>query len=55
MPESREHGFDVAKLYPDLTPEEQAEAGHNLSRYLDVVQRIFERTEGLTPSDPLDE
>jgi len=33
----------VADLYPDLTPEQQAEAEFYLLGYLDVVRRIFER------------
>lgn len=33
----------VADLYPELSPEEQAEAEFYLLGYLDVVRRIFER------------
>lgn len=33
----------IADLYPDLTPEQQAEAGYHLLRYLAVVRTIFER------------
>lgn len=33
----------IAELYPNLTPDEQAEAEFNLLGYLDVVRRIFER------------
>lgn len=43
-----EEGIDVASLYPELTEEQQREAAYYLGRYLDVVQRIFERVNGLT-------
>ena len=33
----------VADLYPNLSPEQQAEAEFYLLRYLAVVKRIFER------------
>lgn len=33
----------IADLYPELSPEQQAEAEFYLSGYLDVVRRIFER------------
>lgn len=32
----------IADLYPELSPEEQAEAKENWLRYLQVVRRIFE-------------
>ena len=32
-----------AELYPELSPEQQAEAEFYLLGYLDVVRRIFER------------
>ncbi len=35
----------IQDLYPELTPEQQAEAEHNLLGYLDVVRRIYERLE----------
>ncbi|MDQ3802265.1 MAG: hypothetical protein M3416_00180 [Acidobacteriota bacterium] len=43
-----EESIDVASLYPELTEEQQREAAYYLGRYLDVVQRIFERVNGLT-------
>jgi hypothetical protein len=47
----------IQDLYPDLTPEEQAEAERNLLAYLDVVRRIFERLkeEGRLDEDHLRE
>jgi len=39
---------DLSGLYPDLTPEELAEAEYNLTRYLDVIKRIYERVNNLT-------
>ncbi len=33
----------IADLYPDLSPERQAEAEYRLLRYLSLVKRIFER------------
>lgn len=43
----------LAEAYPTLTPAEQAEAGENLKRYLDVCLRIWERMEreGMNPWD----
>lgn len=38
----------IADLYPDLTPEQQAEAEFYLNRYIAIVRRIFERTQNLT-------
>lgn len=32
-------------LYPDLNPEQQAEAEYNLLGYLDIVRRIYKRLE----------
>jgi hypothetical protein len=53
MPDNNEvqGNIDLAGLYPNLTPEELAEAEHNLTRYVDVVRRIYERTCNLTESD----
>lgn len=42
---------DIGALYPDLTDAQRREAAYFLSGYLDVVQRIFERTQGLTATD----
>ena len=33
----------IADLYPNLSPEQQAEAEYRLLRYLAIVKRIFER------------
>ena len=47
MPEKNSqkvHGrITISDLYPDLSPEQQAEAEYHLLRYLAVVKRIFER------------
>lgn len=49
MPENFKNPLDypddditIADLYPELTPEEQAEAEANWLSYLSVVKRIFE-------------
>jgi DNA-binding TFAR19-related protein (PDSD5 family) len=34
---------DMAKLYPELSLEERAEAAENLSRYFQVVGKIHDR------------
>ncbi len=36
-------GF-IAELYPELTPEQQEEAVYFLNRYLDLIERIYDRT-----------
>lgn len=33
----------IGDLYPELSPEQQAEAEYHLLRYLALVRRIFER------------
>jgi RIO-like serine/threonine protein kinase len=47
MPENnipqKDGEITIADLYPDLTPEQQAEAEYHLLRYLAVVRTIFER------------
>jgi hypothetical protein len=43
----------VADLYPDLSMEEQQEAAYYLSRYVELVRRVFERTQNLTKDDEL--
>jgi hypothetical protein len=43
--------INLQDLYPDLTSEEQAEAAACLARYIDVVCRIYKRTQNLTRSD----
>jgi hypothetical protein len=40
---SDEKEITIAELYPELSPEQQAEAEFYLLGYLDVVRRIFER------------
>jgi hypothetical protein len=39
----------IADLYPDLTPEEQAEAEYNLKQYLSLVWRIYQRVKRENP------
>ena len=46
-----ETSFDAAKLYPELTPEQQREAAYYLGRYLEVICRIHERTKNLTQDE----
>jgi hypothetical protein len=38
----------IQDLYPELSPEQQREAAYYLERYLEIVRRIFERTQNLT-------
>ena len=45
-----ETDITIADLYPDLTPEQQEEAEYYLTRYLDLVRRIYERNLNLTES-----
>jgi hypothetical protein len=33
----------IADLYPDLSPEEQAEAEYNLKQYVALIWRIYQR------------
>lgn len=40
---NREELLPVKKLYPDLTPEELAEAEDALKRYVALVWRIYRR------------
>jgi hypothetical protein len=46
--------IDLSGVYPELTPEQLAEAEYNLTRYVDVVRRIYERVNKLTDPDDLD-
>jgi coenzyme F420-reducing hydrogenase alpha subunit len=46
-----QQNIDLGGLYPNLTPEELAEAEYNLTRYVEVVRRIYERVNNLTESD----
>jgi hypothetical protein len=47
-------GIDLSEVYPNLLPEELAEAECNLTRYVDVVRRIYERTHGIKDSTEID-
>lgn len=49
--DSHKERVDLSGLYPDLTPEELAEAEYNLTRYIDLVCRIYEQSHHLTASD----
>jgi hypothetical protein len=42
MPDYKE-GIDLSGLYLELSPKQLAEAEYNLTRYVDVVRRIYER------------
>ncbi len=42
--EPAERSDSIAELYPELTPDQQAEAAYFLHRYLDLIERIYERT-----------
>lgn len=46
-----EYRLPIAKLYPDLTPEQQREAEYFLTQYLEIVNRIYEENRDLTSSD----
>jgi hypothetical protein len=48
---SSEYRLPIAKLYPDLTTEQQREAEYFLTQYLEVIDRIYEETGDLTSSD----
>ena len=43
----------IQDLYPELSPEQQQEAAYYLERYLEIVRRIFERTQNLTGENNL--
>jgi hypothetical protein len=38
-------------MYPDLSPEQQAEAEFYLTQYFEIIHSIFEEKYGLTSSD----
>ncbi len=38
----------IQDLYPQFTPEQQAEAEYRLDRFLDLIVRIYERKHRLT-------
>lgn len=46
-----EFRMPVAEMYPQLTPEEQAEAEYFLTKYFEVLNAIFEEENDLTGSD----
>jgi hypothetical protein len=43
--------LDLSELYPELTPEQRAEAEYSLARYVEVVWRIYERVNNLTEGE----
>ena len=43
--------IDIAHLYPELSSEQQSEAAVHLTRYVDLVCRIYERNHNLTGLD----
>jgi hypothetical protein len=51
---STQQNIDLSGVYPELTPEQLAEAEYNLTRYVDVLRRIYERVNHLTGPDDLD-
>lgn len=51
---STQQNIDLSSVYPDLTPEQLSEAEYNLTRYVDVIRRIYERVNKLTGPDELD-
>ncbi|MDQ3179036.1 MAG: hypothetical protein M3Q33_00805 [Acidobacteriota bacterium] len=46
-----EYRLPIAKLYPNLTPEQQREAEYFLTQYLEIINRIYEESVDLTNSD----
>lgn len=42
---------DLEGLYPELTEEERAEAARRLTRYVEVVRKIYKRVNRLTDFD----
>lgn len=44
----------IEDLYPELNSEQQTEAAYFLARYVELVQRIFERVSNLTESTQAD-
>ena len=46
------HRPNINSLYPDLSPEERAEAIRRLKQYLKIVHRIYKRKEGIRDDDP---
>jgi len=56
MPEKKglQKNIDLSRLYPDWPPERLARAEYNLTRYIDVIRRIYERVNKLTDPEGLD-
>lgn len=51
---SDKNNIHIEDLYPELNSEQQAEAAYFLARYVELVQRVFERVSNLTESDQAD-
>jgi hypothetical protein len=51
---TQKDSLSITDVYPDSTPEEQAEADYYLTRYLNLVRSIFERVSNLTEKDRTD-
>lgn len=49
---SHDENLILQELYPELSPEQLAEAAYYLKRYLDWVARVAARQRNLTDSDP---
>lgn len=47
-----ENNVTFAELYPELTPAQQAEAEYYLTRYVEVIQGIFERLQRQKLTEP---
>ena len=45
----RKKRITIQDIYPDFTPEEQAEAEYNLREYALLVWRIYERVKSENP------
>jgi len=50
-PDDNSEALEISGLYPDLSPDEQAESLFRLCRYVDLICRIHERTKNLTALD----
>jgi cupin superfamily acireductone dioxygenase involved in methionine salvage len=44
QPNDSKNDIIVDELYLDLSPEERAEAEYYLNRYVELIERIYERT-----------
>lgn len=47
-PHEHKHPITIQDLYPDLTPEQQAEAEQHLLEFIEVLKGIYERQHGLS-------